>query len=383
MKTGMSLQAMAAELERQVEARKDYVAEQGAISARAIVEEGQPSDVVLDGVNGGLALRPHAHKQLSDALGIPQRYYHRMRAEKPALLADNINTWLRDEPEAKRMLRTLDGQVRAVLSPKYRPLDNFELAQVVLPKLISLGVQVVSTELTETRMFIKGILPDLSDDLPPGAVWGTGHTAIAEYGGNRSGKICAALTISNSEVGAGSLRVEPSVFTAWCTNMAIMKSVAMRKYHVGRAVEVTDNWEVFRDETRIADDKAFFLKVADITDAAFDRKVFEAAVEQIRNAAGDKIETDDLPAVIEVTTKRLALPVGTGNSILKYLAQGGDMSRWGLASAVTATANNFGDYEGATELERAGGELLAMTGRDWRAISTARAAAISTARAAA
>jgi hypothetical protein len=33
------------------------------------------------------------------------------------------------------MLRTLDGQVRAVLSDRYRRLDNFDLAESVLPIL--------------------------------------------------------------------------------------------------------------------------------------------------------------------------------------------------------------------------------------------------------
>lgn len=369
-KQGKSLQEMAAELQRQSEARKDYVAPQGKIEARAVEH-----DIVIDGINGGgLAVLPHAHKQFADVLGIPTRYYDRMRSEQPALLADNVNTWLHAEPMEKRMVRTLDNKVRAVLSPKYRPLDNFELATAVLPKLIQMGVEVVSSELTETRMYIKAILPDLSDALPEGMVWGNGHNAIAEYRGNNPGRICAAIVISNSEVGDGALRVEPSVFTTWCTNLAVLKAAAMRKYHVGRGATGEDNFEIYRDETRAADDRAFFLKVADITEAAFNKDTFSAAVAQLKAATQDKIESQDIGAVVEATVRTLALPASTNTSILTYLAQGGDMSRWGLASAVTATANNFAAYEGATLLERAGGELLAMPAKDFRAIATAHAA---------
>jgi len=289
----------------------------------------------------------------------------------PQLLASNINTWLRADPENKRMIRTLDGQVRAVLTPKFRPLDNFELAQAVLPKLMGMGVQVMSAELTETRMYIKGILPSLSDELPAGATWGTGHTAVAEYRGNTPGKVVAAIVVSNSEVGAGTLRVEPSVFTTWCTNLAIIKAAAMKKYHVGRSFEADANWEVFRDATREADDRAFFLKVADVTEAAFNLDVFRAAVAQIRDAAAQPIVSKELPKVVEVAVKRLALPVSTQGSILTHLARGGDLSKWGLSSAITATANDYDDYEGATDLERAGGEVLAMARRDWDAIATA------------
>lgn len=367
MKQGKSLQELAAELERMVDTRKDYIAPQGKIEARPV-----ETDVVLDGINGGgYAIQPYAHKQIADVLGIPARYYDRMRLEEPGLLAQNINTWMHKEPDAKRMIRTLDGKVRAVLSPKYRPLDNFELAQAVLPKLINLGVRVTSAELTETRMYIKAILPELSDDLPEGMVWGNGHNRVADYDGNAAGKLVAAIVISNSEVGAGTLRIEPSVFTTWCTNLAVLKSAAMRKYHVGRSTEATDNWEVFRDETRVADDKAFFLKVADVTDAAFRPEIFRAAVAQIRGATQDRIESDALDKVVEKTVQVLSLPAPTRGSILSFLARGGDMSRWGLASAVTATANNFADYEGATDLERAGGELLAMTTHEFKAIATA------------
>lgn len=374
MNSGRSLAEIAAELQRQVSTRRDYIAPQGKIAAKAI-ETDNGADVVLDGFNGAaLQIMPHAHGQLADVLEIPKRYYDRMLAQRPELLAKNINTWLEADADNKRMIRTLDGKVRAVLSPKYRPLDNFDLAQAVLPKLHTLNAQVMSAELTETRMYIKAILPELSDTLPDGMAWGSGHNQIAEYRGNEAGKLVAAIVISNSEVGAGTLRVEPSVFTTWCTNLAVMKAAAMRKYHVGRSFEADHNWEVFRDETREADDRAFFMKVSDVTASAFDRTTFQAAIAQIRQATTMKIESRELPAVIEVAAQRLALPAGSQNDVLTFLAQGGDFSKWGLSSAITAVANSSKDYELSTALERAGGELLAIGEKDWKAIATAVAA---------
>ncbi len=373
MNKGMSLTAIAQELERQVKDKRDYIAPQGKIEAKVAPHEGEgPAPIVLDGFNGNsLAIRPHAHAQLAEVLGIPGRYYDRMRAEEPSLLAKNINTWLQKDPDNRRMIRTLDGEVRAVLSPKYRPLDNFDLAGAVLPKLQALGVQITSAALTETRLYIKAILPDLSDELPAGMAWGSGHNAIAEYRGNTPGRVVAAITISNSEVGSGTLRVEPSVFTTWCTNLAILKDAAMRKHHLGRGHDAGENWELYRDETRQADDRAFFLKVADITERAFDRKVFEAAVRSIRSAHHDKIESVQLGKVVEAAIEELELPPAYSGSVLTYLAQGGDLSRWGLASAVTATANGLPEYEGSTELERAGGEVLAMSEGTWKKIANA------------
>lgn len=377
MKSGRTLQQLAAELERQADLRKDYIAPQGKIEAQVL--DAGPDGIVaagdriqLAGLNGAsYGITPHAHRQFADHLGIPTRYYDRMMTEQPALLAHNLNTWLKAGGDDKRMVRTLDGRVRAFMSPKYRPLDNFELANAILPKLIALGAEIMSCELTETRMYIKAILPDLSDKLPEGAVWGQGHQRIASFSGE-GGKLVASIVVSNSEVGAGTLRVEPSVFTTWCSNLAVITEAAMKKYHVGRSHDAADDFTIYRDETREADDKAFWMKVQDVTAAAFDRSIFQRAVDQIRKASEVMIVSDDVPAVVDVAVKQLALPEKTTGGILSMLSRGGDLSQWGLSSAITAAANFVDGYELATDMERAGGKVLVLAGRDWDAIANAK-----------
>jgi hypothetical protein len=107
MKTGRSLQALAAELERQAQVRKDYLAPQGQIVAKVIDAKNEAGvagkQVVLDGFNGQhVGLKSLAHQQLADHLGVPRRYYDRMIEEQPHLLVENINTWLHAEPDAQR-----------------------------------------------------------------------------------------------------------------------------------------------------------------------------------------------------------------------------------------------------------------------------------------
>jgi len=280
-----------------------------------------------------------------------------------------MNVWLHKDESEKRMVRTLDRDVRAFLSPKYRPLDNFDLASAVLPTLLDRKVVITSSELTETRMYIKGILPTLSEKEPiEGSQWGIGHNISAEP------RLVAAITISNSEVGAGTLRIEPSVFTTRCTNLMILSQAAMKKYHVGRSFDAdASNYEIYRDDTRKTDDAAFWMKVRDICGAAFDEKVFKAAIDSIRKAATTKIESDALPKVVEIAVERLKLPSRTTNSILTHLARGGELSAWGLSAAVTATAESDKSlsYEEATQLERAGGEIITLGPNDWKVISQA------------
>lgn len=368
MNAGRTLSQLAAELERQSISRKDYIAPQGKIEAVVVAEADGHLDVQIDGINSTQhPITNYAHAQLATHLEIPKTYYDRMRAERPTLLAENVNTWLHADPDNKRMIRAIDGRIRAIMSPKYRPLDNFDLAQTILPVLIDNKVEIVSCELTETRMFVKGILPTLSDELPDGMAYG-GHNRI----GTDRGHLVAAITISNSDVGDGTLRVEPSVFTTWCTNLAIMAQAAMKKYHVGRAGSADDaSYEVFTDATRAADDKAFWLKVKDVTMSAFREDLFRAAIASIKVAGGRPITSDDLPAVVDSIIEVLALPVARNTGILKLLAAGGDLTQWGLSSAITRLANDTADYEGATELERAGGKVLALAPREWQRVSTA------------
>ena len=369
MNTGRTLAELAAELDRQTKTRRDYIAPQSKIEPVILEHAGAPV-VMLDGINGGpMPLTEHAHGQMADHLGVPKRYYDRMRAEQPHLLATNIRTWLHADGDNQRMIRALDGHVRAVLSPKFRPLDNYDLMGAILPTLIEHRVQVVSSQVTETRLYVKAILPTLSDELPVGLAWGTGHNRVGGEGLDR-GRVVSAITISNSDVGAGALSIEPSVFTSWCTNMAILKAMAMKKHHVGaRATAADGSYEVFADDTRAADNRAFWLKVRDVTIAAFDEKQFRKAVADLRATAERPILDADLIGVVTRTVETLELPPAAASPILSFLAAGGDLSQWGLGSAITRQAGEIEDYETSTVFERAGGALLALPAAQWATIA--------------
>ena len=81
MKTGKTLTEMAQALEHQQQQKKDFVAD---TSALAMTTTGQ---LAIAGTDGDpLTLTPHAHQQIGARIGIPAKYYERMRTEAPALL---------------------------------------------------------------------------------------------------------------------------------------------------------------------------------------------------------------------------------------------------------------------------------------------------------
>lgn len=352
MKEGSSLAAIATELSRQLTVRKDYHAPSDKIEM--VASEG---NIGIKGIlSDSLGITEHAHSQFADRLSIPKKYYDRMRQTDPELLAHNVNTWLHKEPE-NRLIRTLDGKVRAFLSSSYRALDNYDLAEAALPVLQENNCQVVSSELTETKMYLKAILPSLSTEI---------------VGSRQKGDVVqAGIVISNSEVGNGSVKIEPMIYRLVCTNGMIAPDSSLRKYHIGKGADVDGVRELLTDETRQADDKAFWLKVRDIVRGAFNRDVFLGLVSKIESAAQNQIRSSNLMEVVEVTANKFAMPEAHKHSILTHLIHGGDLSQWGLVNAVTRTANDMPQYEVATELERTGGKILELSPQEWRVISEA------------
>ena len=370
MNAGTDLHALVTELTRQLETKHDYVVPNGRVEA-VVDADGAPR-IVFPAVEP-MPLTTYAHNQMSQHLAIPKPYYDRMKVEAPALLVNSINVWLNKKPNEERLVRTLDGNVRALLSSAYRPLDNLDLANAVLPRLVESDARVVSAQLTDAHFYIKAILPSLSTAVPVRGQWTRAGLATNE-GPERVANIVSAIVVSNSEVGASALRAEPSVFDAFCTNLAIIHAAAMRKYHVGRRIgggendEGGDDFTVFRDDTRKADDAAFWLRVRDVIDAAFSSERFLLGIDAIRRAQGMGIVEAPPKNVIEVTLRKLALNEGLTDKVLDALYSRGDMSAWGVASALTFVANTRPDYEDSTDLERAGGRVIDFTDAEWREV---------------
>ena len=350
MKTGRSLQDLAAELDRQATSKRDYLADTRRLEMKPL----DSGKVMLDGVNGGMQLKLIAHAQLANSLQIPKTYYDRMLQEAPDLLSTNVNRWLAKQP-AKKLIRTLDGEVRAILSDSYRPLDNLELAEAVLPKLIDLQAHVVSSEVTDSRLYIKAVTDRIAGEIKVGDV------------------INAGVVVSNSEVGQGSLRVEVLDFRLVCAN-GMIREASIRKAHLGRSSRgqdvIEDSREFFRDETRQADDRAFFLKVRDATTAMFDQERFLKRIEAYKGASAVQAgPSGSEEEIVEVTAKRFGFSEAEKGGILRHLIRGGDLSVWGVANAVTRQAQDVEQYDRATELEALGGSIIELPRSAWRAVS--------------
>ena len=353
MKSGRTIVELAKELERQIGSKRDLVLPGSLLQCRT--EEGGELKMIIDARQGDgeYGVTDLARRQLADKLKIPFTYFERMRTEQPALLDRNINTWLTQDGE-RRMIRTLDGKVRAVLSDRFRRLDNYDLAESVLPILHRLeGARFESVELTETRMYLKVVTPRIEVEIAPGDV------------------VQAGIVITNSEVGQGTLSVQPLVYRLVCRNGLIASDHSLRKTHVGRTVDGEyDTVTVFQEDTLAADDKAFFLKVRDVVEAAVSEATFRQIAQKMQKTRGIRLTGDPVKSV-EVLANRYALNDSERSGVLRHLIAEGDLSAYGLVNAVTHYSHEVDDYDRATEFEALGGRLIELSAGEWRGVAEA------------
>jgi hypothetical protein len=357
MKEGRNLTSLISELIRQADCKRDFLTPASRIGF-ASDETSAAIELQLEQGTERFTLRETAHQQLAERLEIPKAYYDRMKDHAPGLFAENVRYWLQHS-ERQYLIRTLDSQARAVLSDRYRVLDNDDLANVALPVLTDHGFEIVSAEITERKFYLKAVTPKIQAEIKPGDV------------------VQAGIVLSNSEIGQGTLKIEPLLFFLVCTNGLVMPEASMRRQHVGRYLgELEAAERYYRDETRQADDYAFWLKVRDVLRGTLQEPAFVGFLDKIRGAAEQPIAADPF-AVVEVTAKRHRLNDGEKNAVLRHFLGGHsgkpELTRYGLMQAITRASQDVADYDRASELEQLGGQIIELQPNQWRVIAEARA----------
>lgn len=365
MKTGKPLQELAAQIKREKFEKRDFLATTTKLEYAAIGDRGA---IRLNANGDSVEAYPTEHclGQICSRVGIPKQYADRMRGQNLELLATNVNWWFKQNPK-RQMLRTLvNGQhtARAFLSDRYRPLDNYDLAEAVIPRLFAAGCEVKSSEITETRMYIQAVTPKMELDLNELRRKHGAHASTVNI--KEIDPVQAGVVISNSEVGAGSIRVEPMLYRLVCLN-GLITAQAIRKYHVGRRnsdfAELDAAAEYFSDATRQLDDKAFWAKVCDVVNGVFDTERFAGLADKFAQTGAVTLAS---PAdAVEEVSNRFQLNETETKGVLDHLIEGGDRSLFGLVNAVTRTASDVENYDRAVEMERIGGEIIELPQNLW------------------
>ena len=345
MKAGRTMQGFASEVQRQQSSKRDFVA--GTVDLRhETVAHGEiRTPRIHVGHHGNYSVNRLAEQQIAAHLGIPQKFYDRLQERHPGLLDHNVNTLFGEAP-SRRLVRTLDGHIRAFLSDRYRRIDNWDVAQAILPVLADMKVDFPSCEVTERRMYVKALFPQTTKEVFPGD------------------PVQAGICITNSEVGLGAFSVSVLVHRVICSN-GMISEAALRRTHIGGRIGEGDDeaYELFRDETLQADDRALVLKMQDVVRAAVTDETFEKIVNRLREARNEKVVNP--VRAVEVLANNHGFTENEKNGVLRFLVEGGDLSRYGMVQAVTRASQDIEDYDRATDFEKLGGQILELPQAAW------------------
>jgi len=317
------------------------------------VEEGKMTFSLPNNEANVFPILDTGHEAISRVTGIPMRYYRRMQESEPELLDQNINTWFAADGERK-MIRVLDGGMRAILSDRYQRIDNIDIAQSALAVFDKLpnksGLEFIDCGLSPNYMRIKVLFP-LSLDVAVGDT------------------VKAGIVISNSEIGKGAAKVEGFTYRLVCSN-GMLAATRKRKYHIGQRYE--DN-ALLSDNTRRMGDMTTIAELHDtIRGMLTDPTWFQNEVDLMRNAKKEPV----VRAIEELPQRMNSLLAFSDDEISKMLVGIGQQmstvseetpTRYDVANAVTWTAQRVADYDRRIELEDFGGQILRNKGI-WRKI---------------
>ena len=355
----MTFQQLHEELERQKESKKDRICENFDLECARLeykIEssiEGEPDLEVEDiGIKideiGHLPMTELAQIQLATKLEIPVTYWNKCRhQEKLDLLTLNINEWLEEYPK-RILVRTLEfGGIqtcRAFLSDRYRRIDNWDLLFATMDEFATIEktngtpVNIDICSLTLNNMYVRAHIPAIKEEIVSGD------------------PASPAIVISNSEVGAGRILVEPMI-VRWNKGTAIIGTKKLSKYHVGKKIDWTG---ILSNETIELQDKEMWSTICDYIRHTFDESFFQEMLLMLREAK--TVELINPAVQIENFAIRFRLTDDRKEMLMNKFLKEGDDSKCGFVSAVTTYAAGCANMNDRIKLERAAGELLGMDG---------------------
>jgi hypothetical protein len=243
-------------------------------------QEGAPVYMVAAGRDGSDLFEKTMHKnaaeQLGNRLGIPATWLRTMvhggdweRGAATTLL----NDYAKNADGMKAMVRSVGGEVRAVLSDRYKPLDTVPVFGSFITSAYARGAKLYDGAMTDLNSYMEVLMPEVVDvHLPEGRVV----------------HIVFGARISTSDFGKGSLEVRGFYMQGVCLNGMVRQNV-LRQVHLGKRQSDTGS-DMFSDQTKELQLQTVKAEVADVTEHLLSLPYREQTVAFIQRAAGIRVD---------------------------------------------------------------------------------------------
>lgn len=293
---------------------------------------------------------------LAEKLAIPVGYLRRLRQEHLDLWDANVNGSLQRDPGRSFLIRALRGDLaeigiaRAVLSERYRFVDNLEVLLAVLAGMHAVGVEVAvgPCDLTERRMYVQISSPAVAA-LAPDLLRGY----VSPFTGDRGAEnptVFAGFILSNSETGHGSFSITPRLVVQICRNGLTITKDAMREVHLGGRLDA--GVVAWSEGIQRAAVELITRQAADAVRTFLNPDYLTRTLADIQSRAVARVH--DAQATIRYVSTQLRFTDEQQRTILEHYIAGADRTAGGILQAVTSAAQVQPDADTAYEMERTG-----------------------------
>lgn len=205
----------------EAERRKDYLVPASKFQFDGRMIEATPLSLQIgdDGENG-LFFNDYSFGQMASILGVPERFIKGVFDEDPDVGANILNDLRYRLGDSRRLIREVDGTIRAVLSDRYKPIDQGRVIEMFLKAVQETGALPLDGFCTDRRYVLRAVIPQILEPMPNEVV-------------------ALGVHISSSDYGAGALNLAVFQIRMWCTNLAVGESV-FREIHLGSRMNDDD-----------------------------------------------------------------------------------------------------------------------------------------------
>jgi hypothetical protein len=330
--------------------------EDGRQNAGTVIEHvmaHQPQDYIVKANalqfsgNGGLSVALNnaefgVHRfalgQIAESASLPVKFLDSLTGSDwgRALIAHNLTEVFKHRDAKRHLVRTLNGEVRGFLSDSYRRLDSRPIIEAFVTGVEQLGALPYKGIVTDTRVAIQAILPDVFEAIP--------------------GEVIAfVLSLENSDFGNGALSLRVGALRIWCDNLAVFEE-NMRQIHLGRRL---DENIVFSQKTYLLDNKTTVSALDDIIGIQLNREGLKRRMELLAVTAQKTVDPQQAMRMLKD-----ALGVGAAQQVIDaYTSADIEMipagnNAWRLSNAISWVGGQEQDGEKKLELMKLAGRVL-------------------------
>ena len=358
-------------LKAQSDVRYDVVVPASQIEMRGgdLIVQGGAARVTDDGVttaDARLVPTPIFDEGVSHRFDIPLKYVRTMRGRvasdieqapadvAPTLLDENVNYWLDVNPNKRHLVRGFrtddadePGIARALLSDRYRTIDNYDVLMATLTGVRAAGVDVNidGADLSDRRMSVRLSCPEVS--AYANEILGGYRSPFTGETGSDNPTVFAGLVVKNSETGGGAFTIVPRIVVQVCNNGLQMTKDAMRAIHLGGKLD--DGIVRWSDDTQQHELSLVTAKARDAVATFLDVDYMRTKIQELQELAG--VDVDRPADTIQRVSRKVGWSETEQDEILSHFIRGGQTTALGVAQAVTAYAQTVKSIDRQDELE--------------------------------